>query len=78
MSKSKTPIAYKRDYDPDENFDRVPFWISQPGGVKTTITDGDHLKLYIQNRVKHSLCFDENGVRTRPDDLFLTPSHVED
>ena len=40
MSKSKTPIAYKRDYDPDENFERVPFLISQPGGAKTTITVG--------------------------------------
>ena len=39
-SKSKTPIAYKRDYDPDENFECVPFPIAQPGGAKTTITAG--------------------------------------
>ena len=37
MSKSKTPIAYKRDYDPDENFERVPFSISQPGGQRREI-----------------------------------------
>ena len=40
MSKSKTTIAYKKDYDPDKNFERVPFLIAQPGGVKTTITVG--------------------------------------
>ena len=31
---------------------------------------GDHLKLYMQTRVKHSLCFDKDGVRTRPDDFY--------
>ena len=37
---------------------------------------GGHLKLYIQTRVKHSLCFDENGVRTRPDDFYSRLLHM--
>ena len=31
---------------------------------------GDHLKPYIQTRAKHSLCFDKDGVCTRPDDFY--------
>ena len=38
MSKAKTPITYKLDYDPDDQFEHIHFSIAQPGGVKTTIT----------------------------------------
>ena len=40
MSKAKTPITYKPDYNSDDPFERVHFSIAQPGGVKTTITVG--------------------------------------
>ena len=39
---------------------------------------GDHLKLYIQTHLKHSLCFTKEGVRKRPDDFLARINKMVD
>ena len=39
---------------------------------------GDHLKLYIQTRLKHSLCFTKEGVCKRPDDFLARINKMVD